>query len=108
MPSQAMEDLIAAFRYRQIAQSQSGPADPARKSGQLRPCRLPSPSTARRIGKRGNRGWGSRPLARRPGSGRRPGAPFPARRRLRARVDPKRRRAGRPAGTGERNAGAIP
>ena len=56
----------------------------------------------------GDRWRGASPLACRPRNGRRPGAPVPARRRLRARVGAQRRRVGRPAGTGQRDAGAVP
>jgi site-specific DNA recombinase len=53
-------------------------------------------------------GWGASPLAHCPWSGRWPGAPVPARRRVPAGIAAQRRRAGRPAGTGQRDAGAVP
>jgi MFS family permease len=89
-------------------QCEPGPADAGRAPRRLHPRRPPASGAGRRAGGGGDRRGGARPLAGRPGNRRRPGAPVPARRRLRVRVASQRRRAGLPAGTGQRDAGAVP
>ena len=108
MPSQAMQDLIEAFMDQQKASaSQAPPTLEERRAafapaGRLHPVPddvLVSEVTAGRVPAHWLGALGA-------DAGR--VLPVPARRRLRAGVAAQPRRAGRPAGAGQRDAGAVP
>jgi hypothetical protein len=96
MPSQAMQDSIDALRDRQQASAgQAPPTLDERRAAftpgdRLHP--VPDDVLVREVTAGGVPAhWLAAPLAGRPGNRHRPGAPVPARRRLRARVASQRR-----------------
>jgi hypothetical protein len=108
MPSQPMRDSIDALRNRQKASaSQVPPTLEERRAAFVPGDRLhavPDDVLVREVTAGGVPAqWLDAPGA---DSGR--VLLLPARRRLRARVASQRRRASRPAGTGQRDAGAVP
>jgi epsilon-lactone hydrolase len=108
MPSQAMQDIIDALRDRQKASASQAPLTLAERRAAFTPGdRLhPVPDDVQLTDV--TAGGVPAHWLDAPRSGHRPGAPVPARRRLRARVASQRRRTGGPARPGQRDAGAVP